>query len=207
MAEESECDFIPLRKVAYGEHSLIFSGLSPEYGRISFLIKGAAVARNRYLPEVELFRLLHLGIVMGNGDLHRVRTAELLEDFGGVAQDYGGFQAANWIAAFSLGNVQEMLPHPHYFNAVEVALRRLSTRAMAVDAVLTGVCMAFLFEEGWLAHAVSTPEASSQCRVILEMAAGNPPPAITPQSWRAQLNWARQLLLLNDCRLPDVQLP
>ena len=207
MAEESECDFIPLRKIAYGEHSLIFTGVSPEYGRISFLIKGAAVARNRYLPEVEQFRLLHLEIVMGNGDLHRIRNAELLADFGGVAQDYASFQAANWIAAFSLSNVQEMLPHPHYFNAVEVAMRRLAAQSLAVDAILTGVCMAFLFEEGWLAHAVSTAEASAQCRAILEMAAGNPPPAITLQSWRAQLDWTRQLLLLNDCRIPDIQLP
>ncbi|MBR0458822.1 MAG: recombination protein O N-terminal domain-containing protein [Victivallales bacterium] len=202
MGETASSDFLVLRKLLYGENALIVSGLSPEFGTLAFLVRGAAGGPHRSFPELDLFRLLHVEFVLGKGELHRVTSASLLEDFGALANSLPAYNAACWIANLSLRNVMPMLPHPHFSNAVEVALRRLAHGGVCTDAVLTGVCLAFLFEEGWLAHAVTTPEATEQCRQILEMAAGNPPPAITEESWAAQLAWAKELLLLNDCKLP-----
>ncbi len=203
MPDPLETDFIALRKIPYNEHSMIFSGISPEYGRIGFIVQGAQGGYKRAFPELELFRLVHLQFTMGSGELYHIKTVELLESFDELSKSYPRYEAANWIAVFCALNLMPMLPHPHFANAVEVALRRLAKEELLPEAILTGVSIAFIFEEGWLANAVQTKEASEQCRILLEMAAGNPPPVLSDESWRQQFDWCRQLLLYNDCRLPE----
>ncbi|MBR4220078.1 MAG: recombination protein O N-terminal domain-containing protein [Victivallales bacterium] len=203
MPDLLETDFIALRKIPYSEHAIIYSGISPDYGRIGFLVPGAQGGYKRAFPELELFRLVHLQFIMGSGELCRIKTVELLESFDELTQSYARYEAANWIAAFCALNLMPMLPHPHFANAVEVALRRLAKEQLLPEAILTGVCLAFIFEEGWLSSAIQTPEASEQCKILLEMAAGNPPPTLTDESWRQQFDWCRQLLLYNDCKLPE----
>ena len=201
MPEPIETDFIALRKIPYTDNAVILSGIAPEHGRLGFIVRGASSRRD--FPLLDIFRLLHVQFVPGRESLGTLRTADLVEDFSRLAGDYDAYRAASWIAAFSLLNVMPMLPHPLYANAVEVALRRLANGTHAPDAVRTCVAVAFLFEEGWLAHAIRTERASEQCRQLLEMAAGRPGPDLTPESWKRQLDWSLGLLLANDCRLPE----
>ena len=202
MPEQQETDYIVLRKQEYSEHSLIVSGISPEFGRRDFIVKGAVGGIKRAYPAVELFRLLHITFIPGEESLGRLKAVELLESFDALANHYPCYETAVWIATFSLLNVMPMLPHPLYANAVEVALRRLSKNAMPADAVLTGVCMAFLFEAGWLTHALQDGKAIEQCRILLEMASGKEAPLLSDECWRQQLDWAKSMLLYNECRLP-----
>lgn len=202
MPDFQETDFIVLRKVNYSASSLIVSGISPEYGQIGFFVRGAADSSRGRRTVLDLYRLLHVQFKPSNGGLHTPVLIDLLEDFGALAGRYESFQAAAWLASFSLLNVMEMLPHPHYANALEVALRRLAANTLSSPAILTGACMAFLFEEGWLAHAIQDKRSSEQCRLILEMAAGKDAPDITRECWEQQFAWCRELLLYNECRLP-----
>ena len=195
-----ETDFIALRKVPYTDNSLILSGISGEFGRLGFLIKGA-YSRKEF-PALDIFRLYHVDFLPGREDLSKLRAVDLVEDFGGVAADYSRYQAAAWISAFSMLNVMPNLPHPFFTNAVEVALRRLANKKDNVDAVKTCVALSFIFEEGWLAHAVHTENGSEQCRQLLEMAGGSEGPNLSDDSWREQLEWCLQLLRINECRLP-----
>ena len=201
MPEPIETDFIALRKVPYTDNAIILSGLSPEHGRLSFMVRGAT--KRRDFPLLDIFRLLHVEFVPGRESLSKIVSADLVEDFSRLAGDYDAYEAASWMASFSLMNVMPMLPHPLYANAVEVALRRLANGTHSPDAVRTCVAVAFLFEEGWLGRAMKSEQASRQCRELLEMAAGEPGPSLTPASWRRQLEWSLSLLQANECRMPS----
>lgn len=183
---------------------MIVKGLSSELGQCGFVAHGAVGANRRAFPELEQFRLLRVGYEETGRELYRLKSTEILEDFSGLSRWYDRFQCASWIAQFSLLNVMCGLPHPFTMNAVTVALRRLSEETpFPLDAVLTGVCLAFLFEEGWLAPMLEErPDVAQQLRQILEMASGKEPPAITEESWKEQFSWCKDILLLNECRLP-----
>ena len=203
MHETVETDFIALRKIPYNDHAMIFSGISPDYGRIGFMVPGAQAGLRRAFPDLELFRLLHLEFAFGNGELGHIKTVELLESFDALTANYPRYEAANWISAFCSLNLMPMIPHPHFANAVEVGLRRLASGELPPEAILTGIALSFVFEEGWLSSSIQTEAASRQCRLILEMAAGNPAPQLSDESWRQQFDWSRNLLLYHECRLPE----
>ncbi len=199
-----ETELLVLRKVPYSEHAMIYNGISPEYGRLGLLARGGAGVLKRAFPELEPFRLLKLTFRQGGGELAYVQEIqEVLEDFSGIANDYANFHAANWLASFSLLNIMPMLGHPHFHNALTVAFRRLANSEMLPDAVLTGACLAFVFEEGWLSSVMQKPEAAAQCRQLLEMAAGLPAPVLSDECWQSQFQWVQGILLANECRLPN----
>ena len=199
MPDLQETDFIALRKIPYTDNTVILSGISGEYGRLGFIVKGASNRKD--FPVLDIFRLLHVEFIPGN-DLSRIRSADLVEDFSTLASDYDSYSTAAWISGLSLMNVMPMLPHPLYANAVEVALRRLARGGFCQEAIRTCVAIAFIFEEGWLSHAIQTPRGAEQCRRLLEMAAGGEGPSLTPESWRRQLEWCLGLLQANECKLP-----
>lgn len=190
-----ETDIILLRKLVYGEHALIVNGISAEYGRLDFIVRGGSGGMSRACPEVEVFREIRAKLVRGKGDLFQLQeVVSVVDDFSCVSRNYSVFQAANWIASFSLKNVMPMLAHPLYFNAVDVALHRLLKDDVLPVAVLTGVSIAFVFEEGWLAPSELDEKSAAQCKTLLEMAAGLEPPKLSESSWNEQFQWVQQLL-------------
>ena len=56
MAEKTT--YIILRKIPFQDSSLIVSGLSPEFGRLDFLLRGARGTGAKKFPYAELFREL-----------------------------------------------------------------------------------------------------------------------------------------------------
>lgn len=203
MPEQLETDYIVLRKQEYGDRSLIISGISPEYGRLDFMLRGAVGGVKRSYPAVDLFRLLHIAFIQGEDSLGHLKSVELIEGFDALAQSFPCYETAIWIASFSLLNVMPMLPHTLYANAVEVALRRLANNVpQSLESILTGVCITFLYEAGWLTHALQDDESREQCKVLLEMASGKEAPVLSDDCWRQQLDWCKSMLLYNECRLP-----
>ncbi len=203
MPEQLETDYIVLRKQEYGERSLIISGISPDYGRLDFMLRGAVGGVKRAYPNVDIFRLLHISFVPGEDSMGRLKSAELIENFDALAQDYPSYETAMWISSFSLLNAMPMLQQPLYSNAVEVALRRLANKKhLSHETILTGVCITFLYESGWLTHALQDDNSKEQCKVLLEMASGKDAPLLSDDCWRQQLEWCKSMLLYNECRLP-----
>ena len=203
MPEQLETDYIVLRKQEYGDRSLIISGISSEYGRLDFMLRGAVGGVKRSYPAIDLFRLLHIEFIPGDDSMGRLKSAELIESFDALAQNFPCYETAIWIANFSLFNVMPMLAHPLYANAVEVALRRLAIKLPQLrEMILTGVCITFLYEAGWLTHALQDSNSREQCKVLLEMASGKDAPLLSDECWRQQLDWCKSMLLYNECRLP-----
>ena len=50
------CQFIILDKRPYRENALITSGISPDYGKVSFVVHGAQKLSEKSFPIADLFR-------------------------------------------------------------------------------------------------------------------------------------------------------
>jgi len=202
MSESLATDFVVLRKTPYGDSRLIVAGISPDQGQLAFIVPNPLPGSKSGFPHLDLFRWVKIAYRPSSGKLHHCQDADLVQDFSGLTRNYPSFQAACWIAQFTLANVQPETTPEHYFHALTVALRRLAEPNAQPDPVLTGVAVAFLFEEGWLDGYQQSDQLMEQCKQLLLMSAGAPPPKLTPPCWSQLFAWTCQLLAQSDCTVP-----
>jgi DNA repair protein RecO (recombination protein O) len=79
-----------LRKIVYGESSLIYYLFSREWGRIGFISKGALNAKNHRLQEsLEIGNLIEISFLNNpSGSLQIPKNVRLLRSFPGVKENY-----------------------------------------------------------------------------------------------------------------------
>jgi recombinational DNA repair protein (RecF pathway) len=198
-----EIDFLVLRVTQYGENSLIAAGVSPEQGRLSFMVHGGRGSGRRGVSPFRLFSRLHLVYTPSTRELQKCTSAELVGDYGGVSQDYGRYACACWLSQFSLANVLPGLSLEYYFRSLAVGLERLSAnRSVPTAAVLTGILLVYMQENGFLPQMEGDPKGQSQCQLLLQMALGGDIPALQEQNWLALRDWTIGLLRQTDCIVP-----
>ena len=197
--------FLVLRKTPYAESSLVLAGISPDAGQLHFLVHGARRLGKKQFPVADLFALLSVQYRPGRGSLCRWHEVETERSFRGVAAAPARFAAACKLAHFALANVQEGLPHPRYFAALEVALARLANpqeeEKNTVAAAAVGPALVFLDEHGLLPDCPDNERRRRQLAWLLQ-AAGNagPAPVLPPADWQKLENWTAELLRHHDCR-------
>ena len=212
MPEQSEIrtPYLILRKTGYSETSLIVAGITPESGRVHFLVRGARRLGRRQFPVVDLFRVLDVVYRAGRGDLHRWRAAALQEDFARLGRSFAAFCAAGWLARLALDNVMPNVPHPRFFTALLCSLRRLSGPVPDADAGLflltaakLGPALVFLEENGSLPVGTGSAPAAAPTAALLDMALGaGPVPTLPAATWDRLWDWMLQLLRQSECRIP-----
>ena len=204
MSDAIETEYLVLRKVPFGEGDLIVNGITPGQGKVAFLIYHALDSGKRRFPHFDLFRCLQVRYAPGKNELQKCQDSGLLEDFSGVSADYGNFQAACWLARFALDNVLPGVPHEHFFRASCNACRALAARALPPAAILSGACLVYLYEAGWLSDYQDSPQTVQQCQRLIDMAMGEAEaPALTERNWQDIFAWCKGLLLQSDCAVPQ----
>lgn len=204
MSEAIETEYLVLRKVPYGEGDLIVNGITPDQGKVAFLIYHALSSGKRRFPHFDLFRCLRVRYTPRQNELQKCQDCELLEDFAGVSAAYGNFQAACWLARFALDNVLPGIAHEHFFRATCNAYRTLAARSLPSAAILSGVCLVYLHEAGWLSDYQDSPQTVQQCQWLIDMALGvTAAPALTERNWQDIFAWCKGLLLQCDCAVPQ----
>ena len=78
-------NFVVLRKTPYLESSLIISGISPEHGKIDFLIKGGRRISKKNSPEVDLFRVFNIEYAEKSSSIFSPVMMEYVRDFDRIA--------------------------------------------------------------------------------------------------------------------------
>lgn len=201
--------FLVLRLTPYADTSLVVAGLSPEVGQLHFMVRGARRLGPRQFPMLDLFRLLQVSYRDTDAELHRLVSADLMADYGALARRFPAFQAASWLARFALANVVAGVGHEALFEALCVGFGRLAeppvegeARSGTTDAVIVGVCLTYLQEAGWLAAPDADAAAERQCRCLLEMAAGGPPPRLTLGNWQQLREWVLSQARNAGCQIP-----
>jgi recombinational DNA repair protein (RecF pathway) len=205
-----ETQFLVLRLTPYSDTSLIVAGLTPEWGQVHFVVRGAKRLGPKHFPLLDLFRVLQVSYRDTGAELLRLGGADLVADHSGVARHLTTFQTAGWLAHFALANAPAGLGQQALLEALCVGLVRLASLAPAddavavADAVVVGVLLAYLQEGGWLAEQDRDERAAQQCQCLLAMAAGQaPPPRLTAANWHELRRWAVGLALAAECQMPD----
>ncbi|MBP5640969.1 MAG: recombination protein O N-terminal domain-containing protein [Victivallales bacterium] len=197
-----ETEFLVLRVTQYGENSLIAAGFTPELGKLSFAIHGGKGSGRRGVTPFRLFCHLKVKYVPSSRELQKCVSAELVDDFSAVSHDYERYSCACWLSQFSLTNVLPGMPTEYYFRAVSVAFSRLAKTVLPVPAILTGVLLVYMQENGMLPQMEGDVRRQSQCQLLLQMALGGDVPALQKQNWLAIRDWTIGVLRQTDCILP-----
>ncbi|MBO5959579.1 MAG: recombination protein O N-terminal domain-containing protein [Lentisphaeria bacterium] len=148
-SEPCRTSYILLRKTPFQESSLIVSGLSPDFGRIDFLLKGAKLVSKKKFPEAELFREFQVIFREARNaeGLANLISAEPVAAHDGIASNPDHYIAACNFAAFLLRNTKPMLPVPLSFRAFQLLLNRLE-KSRTAEPWLSLARYAFLYENG-----------------------------------------------------------
>ena len=121
-------DYIILRKVPFQESSLVVSGISPEYGRLDFLLKGARGAGAKKFPFAGLFRELTVEFrenPSGSGLLY-MKNHEPKRNFDAIADYPENYIRICSLIQFLLKHTRPMLELQQTYDALLLALSRLS---------------------------------------------------------------------------------
>ncbi len=84
-------NFIILRKIKYSESDLIVHALSSEGEKLSFIARGALKSKKRFgggILEPTHFINLTFKLAEGEGRLHLLQEATLINDFANIRKDY-----------------------------------------------------------------------------------------------------------------------
>lgn len=198
-------EFLVLRKTPFDDSSFLVAGVSPQEGRMT-LRMGAPTARTRARAGggCDLFQLLQVEYSQ-KGDIGSARQSTILRDFSAVALHRDSFEAACFLARFTLENLLH-LPMPAYTQALLVALERLAhpVEGLPPEGVLVPAALAYLNENGVLSPVDLTPREAAQCQMLLEMASGaGEPLPLSPQVWKALWQWTWGRLLEAEAKVPE----
>jgi len=143
--------YIVLRKTPYQETSLIVSGLSPEYGRLDFLLKGARSVSRRKFPVMELFREFSIEFKESSGrsGLFSMQNHEPIARHDDIVKNTDNYLAACKYAGFLLKHSQPMLEAPAAYHSFCVMLNRME-ETNRTEPWRTFALLVFLDEGGFL---------------------------------------------------------
>jgi len=195
---------IILKKMPYKESSLIVSALSPEFGKIDFLIKGALKFKNKSLPVIDLFRVIEVKIKnIHKKSLHSIYSASLITAFDDIPLSMDNYNHACDISQFLLYNSHPYVPVPKTFIASLSAFDSLSRIKNDPTPWVMLVKLVFLYENGFLPE---MPDDDSGRMKLLQTLLRTPlKGAVFPQltiSYIANLNnWLNSICKIHDLRI------
>jgi len=154
--------FIVLDKRPYEETGLLLYGISPDFGRLSVLSRGAAKITSRQTPSADLFRELEISFEPGKtSDLGTARELSLLTDFGRIADDAQHYKFAGKIGNFLLHNSSYAMPLPFTYDCLrniflQLILPRETDGRWSLLECSVALKVVYLYENGLF------PEAKNQ---------------------------------------------
>ena len=187
--------FIVLDKRPYRETALLLRGISPDHGRISFVLHGGQSGRR---SPADLFRELEVEFDdSAEGELYTAGGVELLLDFSPLAERPRHCRMAGKIGAFLLNNMPAGVAQPYTYDTLRSVLANLTladdTSWSLVQCAVV-IKTAFLYENGLLPEGTGAQQAEFLENLV---AAGidNSPLPECPESYFDKLNeWLNSLI-------------
>ncbi|MGN0867213.1 MAG: hypothetical protein ACI4SG_06010 [Oligosphaeraceae bacterium] len=199
--EPRSTQFLVLRKTPFDDRTIIIGGLSPELGKLTLKMPAPALHPAKARPFFDLFQILQVDF-HPRGEWGKCRKFIPLRDFSGLAQHRAHFEAACTLARLALDNLLPQMPMPAFYQALVVGLQRLAQDPLPPDATLTAAGLTLLNESGLLSPVTLSPREAAQCQLLLQMAAGDPPPNLPATLWTDLWQWTQGKLLEAEFQLP-----
>lgn len=151
--------YMILRKTPFRDTSLVVAGVSADYGRLDFVLKGARAIGKRQFPTADVFRefLLEFRPSRRAESMPSLVSMDLTASHDGIAQSMDCYLAACSFAAETLRRAQPMLEMPLAWQAFSVMLTRMErTQSPQIPLMLARI--AVLREHGFLSGVTPYPE-------------------------------------------------
>jgi DNA repair protein RecO len=185
-----------LRKTPYSESSIIAATLSPDHGRLDFVIRGAKKITGKKTPQVDLFRELQVDFRMKHSGLQNLYSCELVNFYDGIALFSENYLKACEIGDFALRNSHPMIPCPEVYSAIKNAFDSLSKSRTDIPWAEL-VKLVFLDEHGFLPEDLSIAGDSRKTeaveKLINSIVSGKPLPDFPSKTWRKLADWIDEL--------------
>ena len=199
MASRESSPIIILGLSDYRESSLIVRGLTPAFGQIDFVVRGARSIKARSFPVIDLFRIIRGEFPEQGGGLRPLYNVELLFRNDAIALDPEGYTTACRCALFVTRNSPADISQPVLFAAVKQCFNAISGRSVSGFSWLTLLQLVFLYEQGLLPDMSSvsgddTPEGAYTRQLI--GAAASPDVSFPPfdkEYWSVFSDWVASL--------------
>ncbi|MBQ9088406.1 MAG: DNA repair protein RecO [Lentisphaeria bacterium] len=195
------CQFIMLDRRPYRESALIASGISPDYGKVSFVLHGAQKVSEKNFPVADLFRELEIEFNDdGNPkELYTAKSVELLSSFDNIANDSRSFKMAGRIASFLLKNSPPNLPQPYTYDSLRSVLANLAQLDCGHDHWTLEQCAvviksAYLCENGLLPETQNEKQNDFLENLVASGIDNSPLPDCNPKYWSMLNNWLNSLI-------------
>lgn len=152
MTEPRRTSYMILRKTPFRETSFIVAGISPDCGRLDFVVRGARAIGKKQFPPVGLFREYSIAFrPSGKADgLSTLLSLELERTHDALAKNLDGYLAACALAPSILRRSQPFLEMPDFWRAFSVALTRLERKKSGSEPECSLALLVFLRENGLL---------------------------------------------------------
>lgn len=198
--------FIVLEKRPYREAALLLRGVSPDYGKVSFVLHGGQ-SLSKSAPQADIFREVEIEFEDdGSGrELFTARKVETVLDLSSIADNSRNYRMAGKIAAFLLNNMPPGDVQLHTYEALRSVLCNLA----GLDAghpvwslVQCSVVIksAFLYENGMLPEAFS-PEQNEFLENLVASGVDNSELPDCPDKYWDQLNnWLNELIAFHQLK-------
>ena len=192
--------FIVLDKRPYRENALLLRGVSPDYGRVSFILHGGQ-SFSKSAPQADIFREVEVEFEddCSGRELFAAKKIEPVLDFSAIADNQRNYRMAGRIGAFLLDNMPPGDVQPHSYEALRSVLANLAGMAPGHEAwslIQSSVVLksAFLYENGMLPEAVS-PEQNIFLENLVASGVDNSPlPHCPAEYWEKLNNWLNELI-------------
>lgn len=192
-----------LVKRPYRETALLLDGISPDCGKLSLVLHGGQKFSGKSFPAADLYR--ELDVEFNDDDrstLHTATRAEIIADFGTLAESPRNFALAGKISAFLLKNMQPDLPQPYTYDSFKSVLSRLAgqgggeydTAPWTLEQCAVVIKTAYLYENGLLPEARSEQQNDFLENLVASGIDNSPLPECAPQYWGALNKWLDSLL-------------
>ena len=154
--------YMILRKTPFRDTSLVVAGVSADYGRLDFVLKGARAIGKKQFPTADVFRefLLEFRPSRRPESMPSLVSLDLTASHDGIAQSMDCYLAACAFASETLRRAQPMLEMPLAWQAFSVMLMRME-RTLSPQIPLMLARLAVLREQGFLSGVVPYPELIS----------------------------------------------
>ena len=151
--------YMILRKTPFRDTSLVVAGVSADYGRLDFVLKGARAIGKRQFPTADVFRefLLEFRPSRRPESMPSLVSLDLTASHDGIAQSMDCYMAACAFASETLRRAQPMLEMPLAWQALSVMLTRME-RTLSPQIPLMLARLAVLRDHGFLSGVVPYPE-------------------------------------------------
>ena len=193
--------FIVLDKRPYKETAMLVSGISPDCGKLSLVVKKAqSISANGEFSGVDLFR--EFDVCYNDetaGTLFNAENLELTASFDAIPDNIRNYKMAGRIAQFLLKNLADGVPVPFTYDAIRSVLAHLSGMvepAWTLEQCAVVIKMVFLYENGMLPEQQGRQQEFVENLISAGIECGELPPA-KAEYYSSLNNWLNTLIEYN----------